>query len=46
MKGFAVGALDYRAFAATLEIGLDVAPSFSTGAMGPRAEYEIELRVK
>lgn len=43
---YAVGALDLRAFTATLDLGNDVTPSFETTEKGPRMEYILEVKFK
>lgn len=43
---YAVGALDLRAFTATLDLGNDVVPSFETTEKGPRMEYILEVKLK
>ncbi|ORY75955.1 hypothetical protein BCR35DRAFT_353477 [Leucosporidium creatinivorum] len=45
-SSYAVGALDSRAFTATIDLGNDVCPTFETSATGPRAEYSVEVKIR
>lgn len=45
-SSYAVGALDSRAFTATIDLGNDVCPTFETSATGPRTDYNIEVKIR